>query len=228
MSTPTANSTISAVPLPAEVHIPSGTIGGGPKSVEEKYEEPGQSGDFWLRVFQSWQEADPLPLRCLPSVLAGSRPICKQQLEDQSVLLRDFNLQDTGRDRFTLTSLPSKSDNVDSALAFTVHFGLRLREDHSSSPGPVCFPSGFHPLRFSSLCSGSSDNILTGNPNRSWGEAFSSLVVYTPGSDVADDCSTRSSGVVLHLPRLVSAALLSCKKDFLTIFKCICHHTAME
>ena len=50
-----------------------------------------------------------------------------------------------GRDRFTLTSPPSTPDNGDSALAFTVHFGLRLREDHSSSPGPVCFPLGFHP-----------------------------------------------------------------------------------
>ena len=49
-----------------------------------------------------------------------------------------------GGDRFILMFPPSTIDNVDSALASAVHFGLRLLEDHSSSPGPVCISLGFH------------------------------------------------------------------------------------
>ena len=60
----------------------------------------------------------------------------------QSILLRDFYLQDMDRGKYIPMFPPSTPDNVDSTLAVTVHFGLRLREDHSSSPGPVCFPLG--------------------------------------------------------------------------------------
>ena len=104
---------------------------------------PGQVGHARQYVLRSWLEGVSLSCRFGSSSLTGLCLTCEQQLKDQNIFRRNFNLPNRDGIMFIRMYLPASTiDDVDSFLALTVHFGFRLFEDHTPSPGPVCISLG--------------------------------------------------------------------------------------